>query len=1101
MAIMNAADYINRGFETIRPVLSEFVCKELQKRDKETWWKELVIGKLGDVYQEHLPSSGSFEQLIKTLDILACLKLLEINWFDVFKYVVTTQQRTNAREITDFRQKIAHSKDKPLNDEDAYRALDTMSRFMEPIDREIAEEIRKLMREVRTKIDGSKERNENIKTAKPAPVPPLNYAMPWRQIAEPRPDVAHGRFLQAEFAADLSQVLHGKAVIEYQDPIEFFDRTYITDGMKGLLVKSVLRVSGKGSEPVIQLKTAFGGGKTHSMLALYHLMRSVNPEKLNGVSDVFVESGVDIKTMPKVKVVALVGTYLDPTKSRQPEKFQGITINTLWGEMTAQLAEESGNPSLYEMIKEADKKGISPGSATLKAILEQCAPCLILIDELVAYARKMYKTNLGDIPAGTFENVLSFVQELTEAVKATNNCIVVASIPSSEIETGGEAGDIALKSIEHTFGRIQTVWKPVVAEEGFEIVRRRLFKPIENKEAVERTCKAFFSVYQNNPTLFPPECKEVDYLEKMKRCYPIHPEVFDRLYNDWATIDHFQRTRGVLRLMAAVIYDLYDNNDGSAMITSGSIAMGKPSIRDELTRYLSDGWNPIIESEIDGKTAKPVKLDDAQGGYYKKQFAYNRLTRAIFLGSAPSSNAQRNRGIYSSYIYLGVIQPEENIPAYEAALGALADKLTYLYHAENRHWFDTRPTLRKTVMDRAQHLSHEAIIEAIESELQRLSKVSNTICLAHAAVKSSADIPDDQNFHLVLFCAAETHKANDADSPAMAVAKEYLEKRGSSPRIHRNMIAFLAPDAELLSHICQETKMLLAWKSIKKDADVLNLDSAQRRETDEAIAEKGQSISELIQDAWCHLIVPTQEGTNDIILKDIKVSGASNPAIKAIQRMKQEELLIEALSPKILSMEMSKTGRELWQGNTHISVRELWGDYTQYVYLHRLKDRSVLEKALEAGIRSGEYFAYAQCQSESGKYEGLLFSSNGFLQITLDGLIVKPDAAALQFGKEEKKGDAVSPPTSPVFEKPQPATVSKKTHFWGSVKLDHTKLGSTAGQINTEILQHFTQLPGVSINVTLDIKVDNPTGFSGDIIRIVEENRKTLKFDDSSGFE
>jgi predicted AAA+ superfamily ATPase len=981
-----------------------------------------------------------------------------------------------------------------------------MARFMEPIDQEIAEEIRKLMREVRVKIDGSKERTVTIKTTKPTLIPPLNYAMPWRQIAEPRPDVAHGRFQQAEFAADLSQVLHGKAVIEYQDPIEFFDRTYITDGMKGLLVKSVMRVSGKGGEPVIQLKTAFGGGKTHSMLALYHLMRSVNPEKLSGVPGIFAEADMDIITMPKVKVAALVGTSLDPTKSRKPVKIPGISINTLWGEMTAQLAEESGNPDLYEEIKESDKKGISPGSETIQSILEKCAPCLILIDELVAYVRKMYETKPGDIPAGTFNNVLSFVQELTEATKATSNCIVVASIPASEIETGGEAGDIALKSIEHTFGRIQTIWKPVVADEGFEIVRRRLFKPIENEDAVERTCKAFFSVYQNNPTLFPSECKEVDYLEKMKRCYPIHPEVFDRLYNDWATIDHFQRTRGVLRLMAAVIYDLYDNNDGSAMISSGSIAIGKPSIRDELTRYLSDGWNPIIESEVDGKNAKPTRLDDAQGGFYKKQFAYNRLTRAIFLGSAPSSNAQRNRGIDSSHIYLGAIQPEENIPAYEAALGALADNLSYLYHAENRHWFDTKPTLRKTVMDRAQYQSQEAVIEAIESELKTVAKVSTAVCFPHIAVKSSADIPDDQNFHFVLFRAIETHKTNDADSSAMSIAKEYLEKRGSSPRVHRNMIAFLAPDAELLSHIRQETKMLLAWKSIKKDADVLNLDIAQRRETDEAITEKERSINELIQDAWCHLIVPTQEGTNDIILKDIKISGASNPVMKAIQRMKQDELLIEALSPKVLSMEMSKKDQELWQGNNHISVRELWSYYTQYVYLHRLKNRDVLEKALEAGIRSGEYFAYAQGQTELDKYEGLFSSSDGFLQITLDGLIVKSDIARIQIGDDEKKAGEYKPESEEAqdnttacehSEEPAVEFAPKATHFYGSIKLEPTKLGTTAGIINTEILQHFKQLPGISIEVSLDIHVDIPNGIPDDIARIINENCSALKFDNN----
>ena len=129
MAIMNAADYINRGFETIRPVLAEFICRELQKKNKDSWWEDLVIDKIRGTYQDHLPSSGSFDKLVKSLDILACLKILEINWFDIFKYVVSTQQRTNAREITDFRHRVAHPNENPLNNEDAYRALDTMARF------------------------------------------------------------------------------------------------------------------------------------------------------------------------------------------------------------------------------------------------------------------------------------------------------------------------------------------------------------------------------------------------------------------------------------------------------------------------------------------------------------------------------------------------------------------------------------------------------------------------------------------------------------------------------------------------------------------------------------------------------------------------------------------------------------------------------------------------------------------------------------------------------------------------------------------------------------------------------------------------------------
>ena len=1114
MQTLNASDYINRGLETIRPVLAEFLCRELQNKDKDGWWSAFVLGKLNEATAAYLPAGGAHENLVKSLDVYACFKIIESNWNEIFKNVLTRSQRTNANEILEFRNTVAHHDDKSLTDDDAYRALDTMARFIEPIDQTSAGVLQGLMREVRQKIDGKVKKTVVVKAIKPAPIPQINYAMPWRHIAEPRADVAKGDFVSAAFAANLQDVLEGKGEFEYQDPAEFYDRTYITEGMRGMLIRAVQRVCGKGGEPVIQLKTSFGGGKTHSMMALYHLMGAAKPDKLNGIAGILVEAGA--ASMPQVNVAVIVGTALNPTAATESKKLPGVIVHTLWGEIAAQLAAQTKNPALFDLIKEADKKGIAPGSAAIKTMLEQCAPCMILIDELVAYARKIYGSAPGENPSGTFDNILSFIQELTEAARATKNCMIVASIPESEIEAGTQYGIEALRRLEHTFGRMEAVWKPVVAEEGFEIVRRRLFKPITGADAVEKTCKAFFAVYQNNPVMFPSECKETSYLEKMKRCYPIHPEVFDRLYTDWATIDHFQRTRGVLRLLAKVIYELYDNNDGSAMITCGTIPVGIPSIRDELTRYLSNGWNPIIDSEIDGVNSKPPKLDDEQGGSYKKQFAYNRISRAVFLGSAPSSVAQQNRGVDSSHVYLGVVQPEENINTYEAALGSLMDKLVFLYRAGNRYWYDTRPTLRKTVADRARSQQDDDAVAAIETMLKHITKqVSSPDSPVHTAVSSSADVPDDQLFHLVLFRASDTHKTDDNASPAISAAREYLEKRGSSPRIHRNMIAFLAPDSGQMLQLKQETKLLLAWRSIQHDAATLTLDTAQKKETYEAITAAEKLINERIQEIWRYLIVPVQEGTEPIQFSVTAVPEKTNPVTKAMHRLRYDELLVDALSPRILSMEMAHYN--LWQGRNHITVRELWADYTRYVYLHRLKKRLVLEKALEAGIRSGEYFAYAQGMSDNTenndneRYEGIV-TAGGFLQITPDGLIIKAEAVQAQIGSAKKaaniasgsepdnasaaqdeanqfslSSDTKSGASIPVAQKP--------LHFYGTIKIDPAKMGTTAGNISAEILQHLSRLPRASVEVSLDIRVNIPSGIPEDTARTVRENCRTMKFD------
>jgi hypothetical protein len=367
MDILSPGVFVNKGFEIMRPVLAEYICHTLEKKGIKDWWKQYVYLKLPGSYQNNLPFQGAFEELANSLDLPGCLKTIENNWMEAFKFVMSAMQRTWAKALQETRNKIAHSTGDTFSEDDASWALDTMSRFMEPIDQQAADEIRKLLRQVRYKT-------ENASTDAPAstgaaqPVKKIivktaqktqndnvqSYTSPWRLIAEPHPDVASGQYRQAEFAADLSQVIRGTALMEYQDPVEFFARTYITEGMKGMLSKAVMRVAGKGGDPVIQLKTAFGGGKTHSMLALYHMMRAVQPERFNGVAGILESSGVT--DMPKVKVAVLVGTALDPTKARRPANLPGISINTLWGEMAAQLAEQSNDAKLYNYVKEADKK-------------------------------------------------------------------------------------------------------------------------------------------------------------------------------------------------------------------------------------------------------------------------------------------------------------------------------------------------------------------------------------------------------------------------------------------------------------------------------------------------------------------------------------------------------------------------------------------------------------------------------------------------------------------------------------------------------------------------------------------------------------------------
>ena len=287
---------------------------------------------------------------------------------------------------------------------------------------------------------------------------------PWREIAVPHRDVLEGTFQQSEFAADITAVHTGKATREYQEAAAFFDRTVITEGMRLLLIQVMQRLAGKGGEPVIQLQTAFGGGKTHTMLAVYHLAtRKCALSELAGIPSVLDQAG--IKEVSQAHVAVLDGSAHAPG---QPWKRGKQAIKTLWGELAWQL----GGSEAFALIKDADVTGTSPGKNVLRDLLEAHAPCVVLIDELVAYIRQFPEGQA--LSGGTYDSNLSFAQALTEAAKLVPTAIVLASLPESAVEAGSQRGVAALRALEKTFGRIQALWKPVATKEAFEIVRRRL---------------------------------------------------------------------------------------------------------------------------------------------------------------------------------------------------------------------------------------------------------------------------------------------------------------------------------------------------------------------------------------------------------------------------------------------------------------------------------------------------------------------------------------------------------------------------------------------------------------------------------------------------
>lgn len=1084
------------AFQSLLKVLAPQICQELMAAYGAQWWQTAVLGKLYEDQQRELPTSGDPATLVKSLDIQRALILFDVHWGEIFRKKFARDNRTWAKELSSIRNRLAHLGSEDINDNDTWRALDTMARLCEQMDSEKAEEIRSMLRKFHYgSADGS--------TASPASRENhINYSPsalpPWREVMEPHPDVARGRYRNAEFAADLAQVARGEAAIEYQDPVEFFGRTYITIGMQGLLKEALQRVAGMDVSPVIQLKTAFGGGKTHSMLALYHLLGGKAPiAKIPAIKSLLANAGLE--QLPKAHIAVIVGTALDPSRAKRPPNLPGVTVNTIWGEIAAQLAISAGKPELYDIVKESDKKGVSPGSENLKKLFDAAGPCLILMDELVAYAKRIYGVN--GLPAGTYDNFISFIQEIGEAARDSKSTLVVASIPESEIEVGGEAGQKALKTISHTFGRVEAIWTPVAANEGFEVVRRRLFLDCKNPEARDMVCAKFAEMYNDNPDDFPVEAKEVEYRNRLEACYPIHPEVFDRLYEDWATLERFQRTRGVLRLMAAVIHELWMGNDQSLLILPASLPLDVPNVRDELTRHIPDNWNAILEREVDGKHSSPF-LQDRANPRYGKLSASRRVARTIMLGSAPDVRQQRIRGIASSRIRLGAIQPGEPISSFNDALNTLQNNLAYLYSSQDRFWYDTRPTLRKAMEDRATQIAQADIEVELEKRLRKRQKTAHPLAGIHTCPSSPHEVADEQTARLVILPPGDVYVPGE--SPALTACAAILDSRGNAPRTHKNMLVFLAPDKNAVQALVQETRRYCAWLGIHEDREALNLDSLQIRETKASMERSSETVDLRIDETWCWLVVPVTDPRDPKKLEWQVTRLEKGYISTTAKKLERDEAIITSWAPSLLLMELDNL---LWKDRDHLSVGQLWEYLTTYLYLPRLRNFRVLEDAIRQGVQAGT-FALASGFSD-GHYDDLKYQNPAI--VDMDSLLVRSGIAKKQLDADAAmKSEPVVHPGSGPNQKDNTddtgnggkgvpdITPPKNKRFYLSANLDFTRINSEVPKIVEEIL-HYLARDG-SLEISLEVQAHSPAGFEARTEQTVKENCTTLKID-SFGFE
>lgn len=1077
--VMPNTERIARALDLLRDGLRP-KCEATWKGFYGEGWLQTVNGRL------HNP-----EQSPSTADVAFLFKGMKGTWNDVFGHGFPPAVRALVFELSDARNNWAHQG--PFTTDDTVRVLDAMERVLDAFGNlEERQEIRILRRDLMRQMFDEESRAERRKTAaRPTEGQPQAGLTPWREIITPHADVASGRFDQAEFAADLFEVASGSADEEYQDPKAFFARTYLTQGLRDLLVGASRRLSGDGGDPVIELQTNFGGGKTHSMIALYHLASGAAAKDLPGVGEALAAEG---QSLPgKVTRAVLVGQMISPSAPQPVE--DGIELRTLWGHLAYQLGGKAG----YELVRTDDEAGTNPGVA-LRTLFQRFGPAVVLIDEWVAYARQLRDGTNGDrLAGGDFDTQFTFAQALTEAASAVPNVVVLVSIPASDIEVGGDRGKTALEKLKNVVTRKAAQWQPASPDESFEIVRRRLFDPIPEAKAKVRdgVIRAFSEMYRNQQGDYPAGVSDADYRRRMELSYPIHPELFDRLFGDWSALDKFQRTRGVLRLMALAISQLWQRGDQSLLIMPGNLPMDSGALVSEMKKYLEEGWDPVIKSDVDGENALPLRID-REYKHFGRLSATRRVARTVYMGSAARPDG--SRGVDLKSIVLGCVQPGEPVGQFADALKRLSGQATHLYVDGAQYWYSLQPNVTRVATDRA--ASNYTDRDADDEVKKRIAKQSDrgSFTAIQVFAEGPGDVPDsDEGARLVVLAPDATHSPNDNNSPAVALAGKILAQRDGGPRLNRNLLVFTAAAANRLSELRAATRLYLAWHSIVEDHLALDLTAHQRKQAESKVAETSQQVESLIAETFTQVLTPAQEpGTSVIKWQTTKATANGDIGARVSKKLATEEKLIAAYGGVRVKMDLDRY--DLWTERHDILVSNLWSTYARYPHMPRLVSFRTLADAISNGTSNlnwaSETFGYADAH-DGTTWVGIRTGQHVTPRVS--GLLIHPDHVPAPKASEHKEGrgddggqdgteSGGGGATSGGKKTAAPTGSSSATQFYAQFYLDPVRGIRQLG----EILEHVTARLGPGVELSLEVRATNAEGYDDATQRIVSENAANL---------
>ena len=825
------------------------------------------------------------------------------------------------------------------------------------------------------------------------------------ELCQPRADVLEGRIRDEDFAADLSQVLKGTAPDLYKDPALFFANTHPTQGLKTLVKAVAGRLSGRDSQlgGILRLDTSYGGGKTHALIGLHHVLTS--PESIPNLSEF-----VDPATLPrqKVTVAAFDGENADPMNGRRMA--EDILAHTPWGELAVQLA----GPAGYARIRNSDKPGAPPpGAETLQELIGQ-RPALILLDELSIYLRKLK----GPLAGQSAQQLTAFLTGLIKAVNGSPHAVLVFTLALGK---GGRAVDAYSEEnqrIDRIFAELQSVTgrqitalTPTGDEETVQVLCRRLFQSIDHSR-VEEVVGAYQAMWSRHGEALPPVGQQDNRADELRKGYPLHPELIHTLMQKTSTLNNFQRVRGMLRLLAQTVGQLWrDKPRGATAIHLHHIDPGQQRIRLEITAKLGlQSFAPAIRADVATTNDEPGRAMAQQ--LDAQEFAgiepYGSWVARTILFHSLAFN-EPLKGLSRLELNYSVYAPGVDPAFVDNAVDRLREKSEYLDDSTtSKLRFSTEANLNQMVSKWEGQLDLETIRQELNTRIGSIFARQRFELVLFPA--SPADIPDDTDGPYLAILHWEGHAVEQSNVHLPELVLRLFKEKGDNgnTRLNRNNLLFLCADALQVDNMMAKARRYLALQQMQQGDLLASLQSHQQEEVKKRYGQSEQAFAGAVQQTYRHVFFPEPGTWSEAPLSHAVITAASagsDPGFgqKQVERVLRDakELILPEDRPPAPNYMADKTPL---RRSGVMSVRDLRNEYYRDPALPILLGDEVLKKCLRDGLDQGT-FVYTEGNRLEGK--GL---PPGELSISEDAKI---------YVREKAEESGIWPPQRPAPEPPQ----------------------------------------------------------------------------------